>query len=77
MSYTDLIDDLVRGWSRDFRHSKSGISITKDIFDIWRVGIVYILKNPAFPNLVKIGITMRDEVQIRMSELYRFMTLRL
>jgi len=33
-------------------------------------GIVYVLKNPAFPNLVKIGITLRDEVQIRMSELY-------
>lgn len=33
-------------------------------------GIVYILKNPAFPNLVKIGVTLRDEVQIRMSELY-------
>ena len=23
-------------------------------------GIVYVLKNPAFPNLVKIGITTRD-----------------
>lgn len=33
-------------------------------------GIVYVLKNPAFPNLIKIGITLRDEVQIRMSELY-------
>jgi len=33
-------------------------------------GIVYVLKNPAFPNLVKIGITTRDEVQIRMGELY-------
>jgi len=33
-------------------------------------GIVYVLKNPAFPNLVKIGITTRDEVEIRMSELY-------
>ena len=33
-------------------------------------GIVYVLKNPAFPNLVKIGITTREEVQIRMSELY-------
>lgn len=33
-------------------------------------GIVYVLKNPAFPNLVKIGITTRDEVQLRMSELY-------
>lgn len=33
-------------------------------------GIVYVLKNPAFPNLVKIGITQREEVKIRMSELY-------
>ena len=33
-------------------------------------GIVYVLKNPAFPNLVKIGITTRDQVSIRMSELY-------
>jgi len=33
-------------------------------------GIVYIIKNPAFPNLVKIGITTRDEVNVRMSELY-------
>jgi hypothetical protein len=33
-------------------------------------GIVYVLKNPAFPDLIKIGITTRDEVQIRMSELY-------
>ena len=33
-------------------------------------GIVYVLKNPAFPNLVKIGITTRDEVKVRMSELY-------
>ena len=33
-------------------------------------GIVFVLKNPAFPNLVKIGITTREEVEIRMSELY-------
>ena len=33
-------------------------------------GIVYVIKNPAFPNLVKIGITTRDEVNVRMSELY-------
>jgi hypothetical protein len=33
-------------------------------------GIVYVLKNPAFTNLVKIGITTRDEVHVRMSELY-------
>ena len=33
-------------------------------------GIVYVIKNPAFPNLVKIGITTREEVNVRMSELY-------
>lgn len=33
-------------------------------------GIVYVLKNPAFPNLVKIGITTRDQVSVRMAELY-------
>jgi len=52
MSYTDLIDDVVIGWSRDFRHRKSGISITKDIFDIWRVSI---LKDIARNNVVYIN----------------------
>lgn len=33
-------------------------------------GIVYVLKNPAFPSLVKIGITTRSQVEVRMSELY-------
>ena len=33
-------------------------------------GIVYVLRNAAFPNLVKIGMTNRSEVEKRMSELY-------
>lgn len=33
-------------------------------------GIVYILTNPAMPNLVKIGMTTREEISQRMSELY-------
>lgn len=33
-------------------------------------GIVYVLKNASMPNLVKIGMTSRSEISIRMSELY-------
>ena len=33
--------------------------------------IVYVLTNPAMPNIVKIGKTTRDNPQVRMDELYR------
>ena len=32
--------------------------------------IVYVLTNPAMPGIVKIGMTEREDVQRRMTELY-------
>lgn len=33
-------------------------------------GIVYVLTNPAMPNMVKIGLSTADDVQQRMAQLY-------
>ena len=33
-------------------------------------GIIYVLTNPAMPRMLKIGMTTRDEIEIRMNELY-------
>ena len=33
-------------------------------------GIVYIITNPAMPDIVKIGMTNRDTVDVRLKELY-------
>lgn len=33
-------------------------------------GIVYILTNPAIPNMIKIGMTNREDVKMRMAQLY-------
>ncbi len=34
------------------------------------VGVVYVVTNPAMPGLVKIGSTKRDDVSLRIGELY-------
>jgi hypothetical protein len=33
-------------------------------------GIVYILTNPAIPNMIKLGITTQEDVKLRMAQLY-------
>jgi len=33
-------------------------------------GIVYILLNPAFPNMIKIGMTTNEDVKMRMAQIY-------
>lgn len=33
-------------------------------------GIIYLLTNPVFPSLVKIGMTTGDDVKVRMNQLY-------
>jgi len=35
-----------------------------------RQGIVYILTNPAIPNMIKIGMTSHEDVKLRMAQIY-------
>jgi hypothetical protein len=51
MGYSDLIDDVAIGWTRDFRHRKSGVNITKEVFDSWRCSI---LKDIELDNIILI-----------------------
>lgn len=34
------------------------------------IGIVYVLTNPAIPNMIKIGMTTTEDVKMRMAQLY-------
>ncbi len=40
------------------------------IFNSAASGIVYVLVNPAMPNLIKIGFSANEDVKIRMAQLY-------